>query len=125
MAASDWIDTSGSKPSFKPLAAITGLFGTVVYGAWAGWLAFLDSSLGGVWGTIHGIRAFLANPGGVIPGLFSIAETFLVTSANQHARWLADQGLFGQVLGVIEGLVVFYALVWTLKTVWRAALGAI
>jgi hypothetical protein len=120
-----WLDTSGATPSFKPAAAISGMLATATYGFWAGGIEFLDSALGGLWGAMHGIRSFLADPGGVILGLAGVAETFATTAADQHALWLQSQGLFGVVIGAVEGVAIVYGVIWATKTAGRILLEAI
>lgn len=137
MSASDsWIDKSGGKPTLRPLVAATSVLGTILYGWWAGFQTFVGSAGGGIWGTINAVRRFLADPAivldsrgvhpaGVIPWLFAIGANAIEAAAQSNANWLRGLGLVGIFVGFLEGLVLFYLLVWMFKTIVRRLAGGL
>lgn len=117
------IDTTGAYPTLKPKALAALLTGSVLWGWYAGFLNFLNAVFGGITSSIDGFASF--NTGVLWSGIFGIAEAGLDAAAESNAEFVANFGLFSQLVAFVEGVLVVAGVLWVLSTVISWIRGAI
>lgn len=124
--ARGWIDTSGSTPRLRVGAVATGILGTILVGVQSGYLSIITRVGGGASSTLDAIASFLADPSGLIPGLFDVAVDVGRTAAQANGEWIADTfGAFAIVAAFAEGVLLIYLVIWGVRTAATRLLGAI
>jgi len=119
----DIIDSSGSSPRLR-ITALVGLASAeVIFGWWAGLIAWIDAALGGLNGSYGVIGTWLSEE--LLGSLFAIGPSTIRAAAASNARWVESLGMAGIVVATIELVIIVYLIIVSIRAAGRLVGGLI